>query len=208
MQTIKNDNCIEIIVKKSKIIANPILRNSIEEAEEKIEQLKKKYYDARHNCYGYIVENFEKCSDDGEPSKTAGAPILDVLKKRELSNVLVVVTRYFGGILLGTGGLVRAYTKATQDVIDSSEIVNKIEGIRYTIYVDYENQKDVLYWCKKLNVNVINTKYDNIIELKLESTKANKEKLLNNIKILQNCIISDEKIYIEEKKLYIENENI
>lgn len=199
MKTIKNDNCIEIIVKKSKFIANAIQVNSKMEAEEKIKELKKQYYDARHNCYAYIVDNFEKCSDDGEPSKTAGAPILDVLKKKQLSNILVVVTRYFGGILLGTGGLVRAYTKAAQDAIDKCEIVNKIEGIRYTIYVDYESQKDVLYWCKKLNVNIINTKYDNIIELKLESTKENQQKLLNNIKILKNCIISDEKIYIDNE---------
>ena len=199
MKTIKNDNCIEIIVKKSKFIANAIQVNSKMEAEEKIKELKKQYYDAGHNCYAYIVDNFEKCSDDGEPSKTAGAPILDVLKKKQLSNILVVVTRYFGGILLGTGGLVRAYTKAAQDAIDKCEIVNKIEGIRYTIYVDYESQKDVLYWCKKLNVNIINTKYDNIIELKLESTKENQQKLLNNIKILKNCIISDEKIYIDDE---------
>ena len=199
MKTIKNNNSIEIIVKKSRFIANAVQVNSKEEAEEKIKEFKKKYYDARHNCYAYIVDNFEKCSDDGEPSKTAGAPILDVLKKKELSNILVVVTRYFGGILLGTGGLVRAYTKAVQDAIDTAEIVNKIEGIRYIIYVNYENQKDVLYWCKKLDVNVINTKYDNIIELKLESTKENKERLLNSIKILQNCIISDEKIYIDDE---------
>ena len=199
MKTIKNNNSIEIIVKKSRFIANAVQVNSKEEAEEKIKEFKKKYYDARHNCYAYIVDNFEKCSDDGEPSKTAGAPILDVLRKKELSNILVVVTRYFGGILLGTGGLVRAYTKAVQDAIDTAEIVNKIEGIRYTIYVNYEDQKDVLYWCKKLDVNVINTKYDNIIELKLESTKENKERLLNSIKILQNCIISDEKIYIDDE---------
>lgn len=135
----------------------------------------------------------------GNRVKLLGAPILDVLKKKGLSNILVVVTRYFGGILLGTGGLVRAYTKAVQDVIDNSEITNKIEGIRYTIYVDYEDQKDVLYWCKKLNANIINIKYDNLIELKLESTKESKEKLLNNIKIQQNCIINDEKIYIDDE---------
>ena len=91
MKTIKNDNCIEIIVKKSKFIANAIQVNSKMEAEEKIKELKKQYYDAGHNCYAYIVDNFEKCSDDGEPSKTAGAPILDVLKKKQLSNILVVV---------------------------------------------------------------------------------------------------------------------
>lgn len=198
MRTIKNESYAEITVKKSKFIANVFPVDSKEEAEKKIEEIKKKYNDARHNCYGYIVENFEKCSDDGEPSKTAGAPILDIIKRKELQNVLVVVTRYFGGILLGTGGLVRAYSKVAQDAIEKVEVVNKVMGIRYIIYIKYDNQKDTLYWCKKLNINVIDTKYDKYIELTLESTKENKEKLLNNIKIEQNIIITDEKIYIED----------
>ncbi len=200
MKTIKNESYAEITVKKSKFIANVFPVDNKEEAEKKIEEIKKKYNDAKHNCYGYIVENFEKCSDDGEPSKTAGAPILDIIKRKELQNVLVVVTRYFGGILLGTGGLVRAYSKAAQDAIEKVEVVNKTKGIRYTIYITYDNQKDVLYWCKKLNINIIDTKYDKYIELKLESTKESEEKLLNNVKIEQNCIITDENIYIEDKK--------
>ena len=201
MRTIKNEGYAEITVKKSKFIANVFPVDSKEEAENKIEEIKKKYNDARHNCYGYIVENFEKCSDDGEPSKTAGAPILDIIKRKELQNILIVVTRYFGGILLGTGGLVRAYSKAAQDAIEKVDVINKVKGIRYIIYIKYDNQKDVLYWCKKLNINVIDIKYDKYIELTLESTKENKEKLLNNIKIEQNCIITDEKIYIEDENI-------
>ena len=201
MKTIKNESYAEIVEKKSRFIANVCPVDSKEEAEEKIEEIRRKYFDAKHNCYGYIVENFEKSSDDGEPSKTAGAPILDIIKRKELQNVLIVVTRYFGGILLGTGGLVRAYFKVAQDAIEKVDVINKVKGIRYTIYITYKNQKDVLYWCKKLNINLIDTKYDKYIELKLESTKENKEKLLNNIKIEQNCIITDENIYIEDENI-------
>ena len=148
-----------------------------------------------------IVENYEKCSDDGEPSKTAGAPMLDIIKKRNLQNILVIVTRYFGGILLGTGGLVRSYTEATNNAIDKAKIVDKIKGIRYKIKVEYDNQKDVIYWCKKLNIKIIETKYENFIEMKLQSNAENKEKLLNNIKIVENCVITGENIYIQEENL-------
>ena len=201
MRTISSDVYAEITVKKSKFIASVFPVETKEEAEEKIKEISKKYYDAKHNCYAYVVENFEKCSDDGEPSKTAGAPMLDIIKKRNLQNVLVVVTRYFGGILLGTGGLVRSYMEATNNAIDKAEIVNKVKGIRYKIKVEYDSQKDVIYWCKKLNINIKNTNYDNYVELELESEYQSKEKLLNNIKIVENCVITGENIYIQEENL-------
>ena len=201
MKTISDETYAEITVKKSKFIASVFPIETKQEAEEKIKEISKKYYDAKHNCYAYVVENFERCSDDGEPSKTAGAPMLDIIKKRNLQNILVIVTRYFGGILLGTGGLVRSYTEATNNAIDKAKIVNKIKGIRYKIKVEYDNQKDVIYWCKKLNINIKNTSYGNYVELELESSLENKEKLLNNIKIVENCIITDENIYIQEEIL-------
>ncbi len=201
MKTIKEESRAELVVKKSKFIANAIPVESKEEAEQKIEEIKKKYHDAKHNCYAFVVENFEKCSDDGEPSKTAGTPILEIIKKKELENVLVTVTRYFGGILLGTGGLLRAYASSAQEAIEKAEIVDKEKGISYIIKINYENQKNVIYWCKKLNINIINTKYDKFIELQLESTKENQEKLLNTIEIEQNCEIINENIYIESENL-------
>ena len=201
MRTISSDVYDEITVKKSKFIASVFPVETKEEAEEKIKEISKKYYDAKHNCYAYVVENFEKCSDDGEPSKTAGAPMLDIIKKRNLQNVLVIVTRYFGGILLGTGGLVRSYMEVTNNAIDKAEIVNKVKGIRYKIKVEYDSQKDVIYWCKKLNINIKNTNYDNYVELELESEYQSKEKLLNNIKIVENCVITSENIYIQEENL-------
>ena len=201
MRTISSDVYAEITVKKSKFIASVFPVETKEEAEEKIKEISKKYYDAKHNCYAYVVENFEKCSDDGEPSKTAGAPMLDIIKKRNLQNVLVIVTRYFGGILLGTGGLVRSYMEVTNNAIDKAEIVNKVKGLRYKIKVEYDSQKDVIYWCKKLNINIKNTNYDNYVELELESEYQSKEKLLNNIKIVENCVITGENIYIQEENL-------
>ena len=203
--TIKQEATAEISEKKSKFIANIIPVETKEEAENAIKKIKKTNYDARHHCSAYrIIEGnsiVEKSSDDGEPSGTAGAPMLNILQKNELCNVVIIVTRYFGGILLGTGGLVRSYMEATNNAIDKAEIVNKVKGIRYKIKVEYDSQKDVIYWCKKLNINIKNTNYDNYVELELESEYQSKEKLLNNIKIVENCVITGENIYIQEENL-------
>ena len=109
---LEKNTTAEIIEKKSRFIANLFYVETPQEAENKIKQIKKKYYDAKHNCFAYITLNEneiqKKCSDDGEPSGTAGAPMLEILEKQSIYNVVVIVTRYFGGILLGTGGLVRS----------------------------------------------------------------------------------------------------
>ena len=135
--TILNDESAEIVEKKSKFIANLYHIENVQEAEEKIKEIRKKYHDARHHCVAYrILENsklIEKSSDDGEPSGTAGAPMLNLLQKHNLNNVLIVVTRYFGGILLGTGGLVRAYTEAAQSAILKSKFVKNVIGIEILI---------------------------------------------------------------------------
>lgn len=117
-KTIKEENVqAEIVEKKSKFIANVFYVETSRDAEEIIKNINKKYYDARHNCYAYSVKNpnesIKRFSDDGEPSGTAGAPMLNIIEKNNISNILIIVTRYFGGILLGTGGLVRAYSEAT-----------------------------------------------------------------------------------------------
>ena len=115
-KTIKQNASAEVVEKKSKFIANIFYVESREEAESIIKEVNKKYHDARHNCYAYRIVTeegiVEKASDDGEPSGTAGAPMLNILSKNNLGNLLVIVTRYFGGILLGTGGLVKAYSSA------------------------------------------------------------------------------------------------
>lgn len=129
MKTIKENVTAQIVEKKSKFIANLCYVNSVEEAETILKQIRKQHYDARHHCYAYRIEEkertIEKASDDGEPSGTAGPPMLNLLQKQELTNVIVVVTRYFGGILLGTGGLVRAYTQCAKNAIDNASVVEQ-----------------------------------------------------------------------------------
>ena len=118
----------EIVEKKSRFIANVFEIHSEEEALSHLAQVKKKYWDARHNCYAFVAgdrHQLQRCSDDGEPQGTAGRPMLDVLLKEEVHNALIVVTRYFGGTLLGTGGLVRAYQKAAQEGLLASTIIEK-----------------------------------------------------------------------------------
>ena len=133
VKTIQENVGTQIVEKKSKFIAELFYVTSEEEAKEKLEEIRKKYYDAKHHCYAYRVidENriIERASDDGEPAGTAGAPILHLLNKLELTNVLLVVTRYFGGILLGTGGLIRAYTQASQLAIENAQMVEVVKRI-------------------------------------------------------------------------------
>ena len=126
--------------KKSRFIAAAYVVNSEEEAYTIIESVKKKYWDARHNCHAFVIGNnneVTRCSDDGEPSGTAGKPILEVILGMEIHNCLVVVTRYFGGTLLGTGGLVRAYTKAAKDALLGSSLAKVVPGIEYIVTADY-----------------------------------------------------------------------
>ena len=132
----------EIEEKKSRFIATIMPVSSEEEAASFIAQLKKKYWDARHNCSAFVIgENGEKtrCSDDGEPSGTAGRPMLDVLTGEHITNVCVVVTRYFGGTLLGTGGLVRAYQAAVRAGLEDCEVIRKISGFTVTAVCDYND---------------------------------------------------------------------
>ena len=183
--TILLDETAEIVGKKSRFIANICHVDSIEEAEEKIKTIKKKYYDAKHNCVAYrIVENgkvIEKSSDDGEPSGTAGAPMLNILQKNNLCNILVVVTRYFGGILLGTGGLVRAYSDATQKGIENCIKVYKVDGIEIEVKLDYANLEFFKYYCKNNDINIAKVDYGENIVLKIEMEKNRKNTFLKDI---------------------------
>lgn len=183
--TIKENVEYTLTEKKSKFIANLIKINSQEEAEEVIKKYKKQYHDARHNCIAYrVFENdqiMEKSSDDGEPSGTAGAPMLNILQKNNLCNVLIVVTRYFGGILLGTGGLVRAYSDALIGAIEASSKVLQTMGYNIECCVEYSQFEKFQYYCKINQIEIINANYlDNIVcKISLEEWK--KEKLLQDI---------------------------
>lgn len=183
--TILKDETAEIVEKKSKFIANISYVENIEEAEAKIKDIKKKYYDAKHNCIAYrVIENgriVEKASDDGEPSGTAGGPMLNILQKNNLCNLVVVVTRYFGGILLGTGGLVRAYSDATQKAIEKSVKVSKVDGIEVEVKLDYPNLEIFKYYCKNNEINITKIDYYEDIILKMEMEKNRKNIFLEDI---------------------------
>lgn len=183
--TILKDETADIVEKKSRFIANISCVESVEEAEAKIKEIKRKYYDAKHNCIAYrVVEDgmiVEKASDDGEPSGTAGGPMLNILQKSNLCNLVVVVTRYFGGILLGTGGLVRAYSDVTQNVIEKSIKVFKVEGVEIEIKLDYSNLEIFKYYCKNNEINITRIDYYEDIDLKVEMEKNRKRTFLNDI---------------------------
>lgn len=203
--TIYSDVQSEITEKKSKFIANMYKVESVEQAEEKIKNIKKKYFDAKHHCIAYRVQDnnqiLEKFSDDGEPSGTAGAPMLTILQKNNLCNVVVIVTRYFGGILLGTGGLVRAYSDVTINAIKESILVEKVEGVQIKLKTEYANLEIFKYYCKKNNIKIIKTDYQEEILIKIELEKDKKNiffKDIENKKIKNIEIIEIEERYIEK----------
>lgn len=155
-------------MKKSKFIATVCPVSSENEAIEFIEGLKKKYWDATHNCSAFIIgtENpIMRCSDDGEPSKTAGRPMLDVLLTHELTNLVIVVTRYFGGTLLGTGGLVKAYQSATIEGLNHSTVITKEQGIKYLITTDYNLIGKIGYFIAQEQITILSSEYTDIVTL-------------------------------------------
>lgn len=169
-KTIKFNNSAEIVEKKSRFIANLIYVEDEEEAINKIKEMKKKYYDARHNCFAYRVLSedtvIQRSSDDGEPSGTAGAPMLNILEKNNIANVLVVVTRYFGGVLLGTGGLVKAYSEATLKALELNELEEREKGYEVLFTIEYSTVKQVEYFLKMNNIRIIKKEFlDNVMIL-------------------------------------------
>ena len=152
----------EIIEKKSRFIATVRLVETEEEALAFIEEMKKKYWNATHNCFAYVIgERREcvRCSDDGEPSGTAGKPMLDVLLGEDMYNTAVVVTRYFGGTLLGTGGLVRAYSKAVQEGLAQSDLIEKQYGNILEIGTDYNGVGKIQYLIGENKIPVLESEY-------------------------------------------------
>lgn len=149
MKTIETETSHEIIIKNSRFIAHLYQINQKEEVEDKINHLKQKYKDATHFCYAYRFPHEQKASDDAEPSGTAGIPILKVLEKQNLYYTLAVVVRYFGGIKLGAGGLVRAYTKAVTETLKQTKTKDLIEGYQIELTFPYEKQKKIDYLLKE-----------------------------------------------------------
>ncbi len=201
--TIKENVQAEIVEKKSKFIANLFYIENIEEAEKIVKETRKKYFDARHNCIAYrVIEDgqiIERFSDDGEPSGTAGAPMLNILQKNGYVNVLIVVTRYFGGILLGTGGLVRAYSDSLTLAIEKSIKIEKRLGNQLEVIVDYSELDNFKYYCRNNKINIIESTFEEKIICKIEMENDKKEKLIEDFNTKKVKIIE----YKELCKKYI-----
>lgn len=184
-KTISNSITEELIEKKSKFIANIFYVETQEEAEAKIKEMKKKYFDAKHNCFAYSIysENgiINRFSDDGEPSGTAGSPMLNILNSKKLCNIVVIVTRYFGGTLLGTGGLVRAYTGVLQCALDKIEEIEKDLGLEIKIEIRYQDLEKLKYYLKKNNLEITKIEYKENVHVFIEITKKVFENLKNNV---------------------------
>ncbi len=183
-QTVYKGGSGEYIEKKSRFIGEIFPINSEEEAIEYIEQVRKHYWDARHHCFAYVINGnqpIERFSDDGEPGGTAGKPILDVIKGAELKNVLIVVTRYFGGTLLGTGGLVRAYTSASREGLSNSLIITRISGFKLKINADYTELGKIQYILGQKSIPVLDTQYTDTVSITVVVSKKEEEFLVKEI---------------------------
>ena len=192
MKTILKREENEIIINNSRFICYliPLQNPSIDNELREIENLHPK---ATHRCYAYIYDDIEHSNDDNEPSNTAGQPILNVLKKEELNHVLAVVVRYFGGIKLGAGGLIRAYTKATTECLKKEEIIEMEKGYLIELNFPYEEEKNILYHLQ--NSSIKEKSYQETISYKVEVN----EETLNKIQKYNPTIISE--IYIKKNQL-------
>ncbi|MCR4928980.1 MAG: YigZ family protein [Lachnospiraceae bacterium] len=156
------------IEKKSKFICHLYSVKNVDEITEILKSEKKKYYDARHHCFAYILGDDAsdiKCSDDGEPSGTAGRPMLDVLQKEGVTDILCVVIRYFGGTLLGTGGLVRAYQNALKDAIEKSSFKNESEAVIVKYKYAYNFDAKISSFLRDKNIKVLANDYSDMVEI-------------------------------------------
>ncbi|MBP3350818.1 MAG: YigZ family protein [Lachnospiraceae bacterium] len=170
----------EIIEKKSRFIATVRRVEKEEEAIAFIEEMKKKYWDARHNCSAFVIGSrgeLTRCSDDGEPSGTAGRPMLEVLLGEGIRNIAVVVTRYFGGVLLGTGGLVRAYTQAVKEGLDNCVVGTMVHGYNVLLNTDYNGVGKVLYLLGQYGLEPMDSDYGVDVTLQIQIAEDLTERL-------------------------------
>lgn len=187
MKTISKNIENEIIIKNSKFICKLIRLNN-SNINSILEKIKQEHPKATHYCYGYIYDNIKHSSDDNEPSNTAGLPILNVLEKENINHIIAVVIRYFGGIKLGAGGLIRAYTKSVTEALKNVEYITLEKGYKISLEFDYSNEKNINYLLT--NTNIINKQYDKNIYYEVLVNKEVLEKLEKyNPKILEETYI-------------------
>ena len=188
MKSINNNIENEIIIERSKFITKLFKINTEEEAKNILNNLSKEYSDSTHICDSYIGGNIKRFNDDGEPGGTAGMPILNVLENNNLNYILAVVIRYFGGIKLGAGGLVRAYSNSISECLKLVEIKELVDGYKIEINFNYNNIEQINYILKDLVI--INKRFDNIITYEFLTSKEE----LTNIQDKLSGLIIDLKI--------------
>ena len=201
-KTVKKDAFAETEIKKSRFLAHIAEVRSEEEAEALIKETKKKYYDASHSCSAYILNSdkgIRHSSDDGEPSGTAGKPILDVISGAGLSNVIVIVTRYFGGTELGTGGLVRAYSGVTAEVLKNSEIVEVTDARLTEFVIDYGLLPKLQHICMELGIIIYETEYFEKVKISVLITKEISGKFYKELIEMTAGVLTESSVVREEQ---------
>lgn len=194
MFVIDKENIYEMIIKNSKFISYIYKVNSLNDIEIIINNIKNNYKDATHICYAYKIDNLIKTNDDNEPTGTAGLPILEVINKNNLNYTIIIVVRYFGGIKLGAGGLLRAYSKGASNVVKLCNLKKLIKGFDITITFGYDNLKNIDYLLKE--ENIYDKKYHDKIKYSFKTSDKNIiDKIKNNKDITINNI---NEIYIEK----------
>ena len=202
--TINDQGSSELIIQKSKFIGYANRVETEKDAQDFIQNIKKKHYDATHNCSAYLIgdhDEIQKANDDGEPGGTAGVPILEVIKKRELKYTAIVITRYFGGIKLGAGGLIRAYSSAASQVVDETGIIERKLTQEFSIEVDYTFLGKIQNELKETDYILHSTNFEEQVTLNILVDIGEEE-------IFKNWIInitSNQLKIFEKEKLYIEN---
>ena len=201
MKIILESKEAEIVEKKSRFIANIAAVGSEEEALEFIDKIKKKYYDARHNCYAYIIGedgNKKKCSDDGEPQRSAGMPMMEVLENQGYFDIVAVVTRYFGGTLLGVGGLIRAYQGAVIEGLNKSKSGEIRSGFRAKYRFGYDFYGKIKYIAESENIVIEDTVFDEMVNISLIFEDSSYERLQK--KLIEETNANIEQLLLEKIK--------
>ena len=193
MYTVDNQYKYELIVKNSRFITLIYKVNSVNDVMEFINKCRLEYPNATHYCYAYKILDYKKADDDGEPSGTAGMPILNVIDSNNLTNILIVVIRYFGGIKLGANGLIRAYTKSAANLVKEANLIELSSGYNITITFDYNRTKEIDYLLKNIKIN----------------SKEFSDKVIYNIdipKLFLDSIINNHIEYVINKEILIQKE--
>lgn len=189
----------EYQIQKSKFITYLFQVVSLDQVNKYLEQVRREHPNATHHCYSYILEQQKRCSDDGEPSGTAGMPMLNVLEKQNLDYILCVVVRYFGGILLGAGGLVRAYTTSVTNALEKANYVDILPGKEVTLAFSYEQKQNIDMILK--NANILEQQYLDVVQYLISISNTNWDQIKHQLRpyLLEEPIL--------QNAYYIEKEN-